>query len=73
MDRTRFDIVFTNERIIPASGLSVVGGMLAKSNLVKRLNRILVDQRKRSKLQIKNGDTTPTAGASRSTASSRPT
>lgn len=35
MERIRLDIVFTNERIIPASGLSVVGGMLTKSSLVK--------------------------------------
>lgn len=56
MERARFDIVFSNERIIPASGPSVVGGMLAKSNLVKRLNRVPVDQRKRSEPQIKNWD-----------------
>ena len=56
MEHTQFHIVFTNERIIPASGLAVVGGMLAKSNLVKRLNRIPVDKRKRSEPQIKNGD-----------------
>ena len=56
MERTRFNIVFTNERIIPASGQSVVGGLLAKSNLVKRLIRIPVDQRKRSEPQIRNGD-----------------
>ena len=49
MEHTQFHIVFTNERIIPASGLAVVGGMLAKSNLVKRLNRKL----KRSEPQIK--------------------
>lgn len=56
MEHMRFDNEFNNERIIPASGLSVVGGMLAKSSLVKRMNRIPVDQRKRSEPQIKNGD-----------------
>ena len=56
MDHTWFDIVFTNERIIPAIGLSVVGWMLAKSNLVKRLNWIPLVQWKRSEPQIKNGD-----------------
>ena len=33
-----------------------MGGMLGKSELVKRLNRIPVDERKRSEPQIKNGD-----------------
>ena len=56
MKKQRFEIAFTNERIITPSGLAIVGGMLGKSELVKRLNRIPVDQQKRSQPQIKNGD-----------------
>ena len=56
MKSHRFVIEFTNERIISPSGLAIVGGMLGKSELVKRLNRIPVDERKRSEPQIKNGD-----------------
>jgi hypothetical protein len=56
MKSRRFIIEFTNERIISPSGLAIVGGMLGKSELVKRLNRIPVDERKRSEPQIKNGD-----------------
>ena len=56
MNNRRFVIEFTNERIISPSGLAIVGGMLGKSDLVKRLNRIPVDERKRSEPQIKNGD-----------------
>ena len=46
---------FTNERIIPASGLSVVGAILGKSDFVKRCNRMDVTPN-RSQHQIKNGD-----------------
>ena len=56
MKKQRFAIEFTNERIISQSGLAIVGGMLGKSELVKRLNRIPVDEQKRSQAQIKNGD-----------------
>ena len=56
MKNSRFAIEFTNERIISPSGLAIVGGMLGKSDLVKRLNRIPVDRQKRSQPQIKNGD-----------------
>ena len=31
-------IEFTNERIIPASGLAVVGALLGKSDFIKKLN-----------------------------------
>ena len=31
---------FSNERIIPASGLAVVGAILGKSDFVKRCNRM---------------------------------
>lgn len=48
-------VAFTNERIIPASGLSVVGALLGKSDLVKRVNRMDV-KKNRSQHQIKNGD-----------------
>lgn len=48
-------IEFTNERIIPASGLAVVGAILAKSDFVKRCNRMDVTPN-RSQHQIKNGD-----------------
>lgn len=48
-------IEFTNERIIPASGLAVVGAILGKSDFVKRCNRMDVT-RNRSHHQIKNGD-----------------
>ena len=48
-------IKFSNERIIPASGLSVVGAILSKSDFVKRCNRMDVTPN-RSQHQIKNGD-----------------
>ena len=55
MYKPRFKVIFTNERIITPSGLSIIGGMLGKSGFVKRCNRIPVDK-KRSEPQIKNGD-----------------
>ena len=33
-------VEFTNERIIPASGLAVVGAILGKSDFIKKLNRM---------------------------------
>ena len=33
-------VEFTNERIIPASGLAVVGALLGKSDFIKKLNRM---------------------------------
>lgn len=48
-------IEFTNERIIPASGLAVVGAILGKSDFVKHCNRMDVTPN-RSQHQIKNGD-----------------
>ena len=56
MKSRRFAIEFTNERIISPSGLAIVGGILGKSDLVKRFNCIPVDEQKRSQPQIKNGD-----------------
>ena len=48
-------VEFTNERIIPASGLAVVGALLGKSDFIKKLNRMDVTSN-RSQNQIKNGD-----------------
>ena len=56
MNHRQFVIQFTNERLISPSGLAIIGGMLGKSDLVKLLNRIPVDAKKRSEPQIKNGD-----------------
>ena len=36
----KIKIEFTNERIIPASGLAVVGAILGKCDFVKRCNRM---------------------------------
>ena len=46
---------FTDERIIPASGLAVVGALLGKSDFAKKLNHMDVTKN-RSQHQIKNGD-----------------
>lgn len=46
---------FTDERIIPASGLAVAGALLGKSDFAKKLNRMDVTKN-RSQHQIKNGD-----------------
>lgn len=48
-------IEFSNERIIPASGLATVGAILGKSDFVKQSNRMDVTPN-RSQHQIKNGD-----------------
>ena len=48
-------VEFTNERIIPASGLAIVGALLGKSGFIKKLNRMDVTS-DRSQHQIKNGD-----------------
>ena len=48
-------VEFTNERIIPASGLVVVGALLGKSGFIKKLNRMDITSN-RSQHQIKNGD-----------------
>ena len=48
-------VEFTNERIIPASGLTVVGALLGKSGFIKKLNRMDITSN-RSQHQIKNGD-----------------
>lgn len=51
----KFRIEFINERIIPSSGLAVVGAILGKSDFVKSCNRMDVTK-KRPQHQIKNGD-----------------
>lgn len=48
-------VEFTNERIIPASGLAVVGALLGKCDFIKKINRMDVTPN-RSQHQIKNGD-----------------
>ena len=51
----KIKIEFSNERIIPAGGLSVVGAILGKSDFAKKCNRMDVPPN-RSQHQIKNGD-----------------
>ena len=51
----RIVVELSNERLITPSGLTLVGGALGKSDLVKRSNRMTVDK-KRSQPQIKNSD-----------------
>lgn len=51
----KFVVKFSDERLITPSGLSLVGAMLGKSNLVKSCNKMSVTD-KRSQPHIKNGD-----------------
>jgi hypothetical protein len=51
----KFVVQFSDERLITPSGISLVGSMLGKSDLVKHCNRMSVTD-KRSQPQIKNGD-----------------
>ena len=55
MYKPRIKVVYSDERLITPSGLSIIGGMLGKSDFVKRCNRIPIDK-KRSEYQIKDGD-----------------
>ena len=55
LDNSNIIVKYTNERIIPASGLAVVGALLGKSNFTKKLNHMDVTKN-RSQHQIKNGD-----------------
>ena len=48
-------VEFTDERIIPAGGLAVVGALLGKCDFIKKINRMDVTPN-RSQHQIKNGD-----------------
>ncbi len=50
----KMEYVVSDERLITPSGLSLVGQVLGKSNLIKKANRIRTE--KRSQPQIKNGD-----------------
>ena len=55
LENSNIIVKYTNERIIPASGLAVVGVLLGKSNFTKKLNHMDVTKN-RSQHQIKNGD-----------------
>lgn len=55
IQQRKIEVVFTNERLITPSGLSIVGGLLGKSDFVRFANRIPIKP-KRSEPQIKNGD-----------------
>lgn len=50
----KIEYIVSNERLITPSGLSLVGQVLSKSNLIKKANRMRTE--KRSQPQIKNGD-----------------
>ena len=50
----KIEYVVSNERLITPSGLSLVGQVLGKSNLIKKANHMRTE--KRSQPQIKNGD-----------------
>lgn len=49
LDNSNIIVKYTNERIIPASGLAVVGALLGKSNFTKKLNHIDVTPMDNSK------------------------
>jgi len=55
IERRKLEVIFTNERLITPSGLSIVGGLLGRSDFVRHSNRMPLQQ-KRSEPQIKNGD-----------------
>ena len=55
LENSNIIVKYTNGRIIPASGLAVVGALLGKSNFTKTLNHMDVTKN-RSQHQIKNGD-----------------
>ena len=40
LENSNIIVKYTNERIIPASGLDVVGALLGKSNFTKKLNHM---------------------------------
>ncbi len=50
----KIEYFVSNERLITPSGLSLVGQVLGKSDLIKKANRMRTE--KRSQPQIKNGD-----------------
>ncbi len=51
----KIEVVMTNERLIGAVGLALVGEILGKSYFIKKCNRIRVTDKK-GQPQIKNGD-----------------
>ena len=53
-ENAEIEIVTSNARLITPSGLSLVGQVLGKSDLIKKANRMRTE--KRSQPQIKNGD-----------------
>ena len=55
LENSNIIVKYTNERIIPASCLAVVGALLGKSNFTKKLNHMDVTKN-RSQHQIKNRD-----------------
>ena len=55
LENSNIIVKYTNERIIPASGLAVVGALLGKSNFTKKLNHMDVTKN-HSQHQINNGD-----------------
>ena len=55
LENSNIIVKYTNEQIIPASGLAVVGALLGESNFTKKLNHMDVTKN-RSQHQIKNGD-----------------
>ena len=55
LENSNIIVNYTNDRIIPASGLAVVGALLGKNNFTKKLNNMDVTKN-RSQHQIKNGD-----------------
>ena len=55
LENSNIIVKYTNEWIIPANGLAVVGALLGKSNFTKKLNHMDVTKN-RSQHQIKNGD-----------------
>lgn len=55
LENSNIIVKYTNDRIIPASGLAVVGALLGKNNFAKKLNNMDVTKN-RSQHQIKNGD-----------------
>lgn len=55
LENNNIIVKYTNDRIIPASGLAVVGALLGKNNFTKKLNHMDVTKN-RSQHQIKNGD-----------------
>lgn len=50
----KIEVLLSDERLITPSGLSIVGQVLGKSDLIKKAARMRTD--KRSQPQIKNGD-----------------